>query len=333
MIDQYGRNIEYLRVSITDLCNLRCVYCMPEDGIEQVTHSEILTYGEITEICRVCAQKGISKIKLTGGEPLVRKGVDGLVRELKQIPGIEEVTLTTNGLLLAEQVEGLVQAGLDAVNISLDTLDEEQYKNLTRRGKLKDALEGLYAAIKHPQLRVKINCVALNGTNEQEWIKLAAFAKEHPVDVRFIEMMPIGMGKTFMGSSQEDILQVLGTVYGNAESVTGRFGNGPAVYVKFSGFKGKIGFISAVSHQFCGDCNRVRLTAEGFLKPCLQYATGIDLRAVLRGKTQGRELETSIEKVVYEKPRCHQFTYSADTEEMQENDEQLEVKHMSRIGG
>lgn len=333
MKDQFGRNIEYLRVSVTDLCNLRCVYCMPEEGVAQVSHSDILTYDEIITICRICAQKGITRIKLTGGEPLVRRGLSRLVGALKEIPEIEQVTLTTNGILLSEQIGELVQSGLDAVNISLDTLDEEQYRRLTRRGELKSALKGLKEALLYPDIQVKINCVALDGRNQEQWIKLAAFAKEAPVDVRFIEMMPIGLGKTFQGSSQKDICGVLEHVYGSPRFLSGKFGNGPAVYAAFPGFQGKIGFISALSHQFCGECNRIRLTSEGFLKPCLQYSAGADLREALRRRTDGKELERLIEQIIYEKPRCHQFTESKVGEGGVTAQEQLEVKHMSSIGG
>lgn len=331
MIDQYDRKIEYLRVSVTDRCNLRCVYCMPETGIEQVAHSQILTYDEIVRICRICAEEGISKIKLTGGEPLVRKGISELLGSLKNIPGIEEVTLTTNGVLLADQLESLVKAGLDAVNISLDTLNPRQYEELTRRDELEKALAGLEAALEHPGLRVKVNCVILQGINDRQWVPLAELAASKPVDVRFIEMMPIGLGKSYLGSSQEAVLERLKEVYGTPELLSGRFGNGPAAYMSFPGFCGKIGFISAVSHQFCGDCNRVRLTAEGFLKACLQYSAGEDLKNLMRDGAGDKELKKRIKKVIFEKPRCHQFSDVEGTEEKEGNN--LERQQMSKIGG
>lgn len=327
MIDQYGRNIEYLRVSVTDLCNFRCVYCMPETGVEQVPHSEILTFEEIVKICSICAKKGISRIKLTGGEPLVRRGISELVREIKQIKGIEQVTLTTNGVLLEQQIVELVQAGIDAINISLDTLDENQYKELTRWGKLEDALRGLHAALKYPEIHIKINCVALPGVNENQWTALAELAKEYPVDVRFIEMMPIGLGKRFPGSNQENVCNILEATFGKPEFLSGKFGNGPAVYAAFPEFCGKIGFISALSHQFCDTCNRVRLTSEGFLKPCLQYNAGADLKSLLRKVASDSELEQAIETVVFGKPCSHQFASK------EKDEEQLEERHMSRIGG
>ncbi|GAA0802166.1 GTP 3',8-cyclase MoaA [Faecalicatena orotica] len=328
MLDQYGRKIEYLRISVTDRCNLRCVYCMPEEGVEQVSHSEILSFDEMTRICRICAKLGITRVKLTGGEPLVRKGLGSLLRSIKEIEGIEQVTLTTNGVLLAEQIEELAAAGLDAVNVSLDTLDRAQYMKLTRRDELEAALRGLEAALQYPDIRVKVNCVALHGENESQWGPLAYMAKERPIDVRFIEMMPIGLGKEYPFSSQELVYEALKAAFGEAQFLTGNFGNGPAIYARFPGFTGKTGFISAVSHKFCESCNRVRLTAEGFLKPCLQYSTGVDLRAMLRNEAGEKELEEMIQKVIFEKPRSHQFQMEGSSKQ-----EDLEQKQMSSIGG
>lgn len=328
MLDQYGRKIEYLRISVTDRCNLRCVYCMPEEGVEQVSHSEILSFDEMTRICRICAKLGITRVKLTGGEPLVRKGLGSLLRSIKEIEGIEQVTLTTNGVLLAEQIEELAAAGLDAVNVSLDTLDRAQYMKLTRRDELEAALRGLEAALQYPDIRVKVNCVALHGENESQWVPLANMAKERPIDVRFIEMMPIGLGKEYPFSSQELVYEALKAAFGEAQFLTGNFGNGPAIYARFPGFTGKTGFISAVSHKFCESCNRVRLTAEGFLKPCLQYSTGVDLRAMLRNEAGEKELEEMIQKVIFEKPHSHQFQMEGSSKQ-----EDLEQKQMSSIGG
>ena len=181
MIDQYGRTIEYLRISVTDRCNLRCVYCMPEEGIEQLPHEQILTFDEIERVCRISTEHGISKIKLTGGEPLVRKGLPDLLGKIKRIPGIEQVTLTTNGILLKNQLDELMRQGLDAVNISIDTLDETCYHTVTRCGELNQALEGLQAALEYPNLRVKLNCVPMNQS-EEEYIQMAEYAKEHHFD-------------------------------------------------------------------------------------------------------------------------------------------------------
>ena len=233
MLDQYRRNIEYIRISITDRCNLRCMYCMPEGGIEQVEHSDILTYDEITRLCRILAPKGICKVKITGGEPLVRKNAAELVSMIKSIPGIDNVTLTTNGILLGEQIQDLARAGIDAVNISLDALTEDMFEKITRRKGLDRVLEGMDKALQFPHVRVKVNCVLLHGVNEDQWIPIAGFAKDRPVDVRFIEMMPIGYGRKYCGEETEDhVRHLLEGAYGKADSLSGRFGNGPSTYMQ-----------------------------------------------------------------------------------------------------
>ena len=203
MLDRFGREIEYIRVSVTDRCNLRCTYCMPEEGVPPVPHAEILTFDEIERFCRIAAGLGISRIKLTGGEPLVRRGLPVLIGKLKRIPGVKQVTLTTNGTLLKEQIGSLTAAGLDAVNISLDTLDEERYRQVTRGGILDHVLEGLDAALAYPGLPVKINCVPLEDGTEEDLLRLAGLAEDRPVDVRFIEMMPIGYGRKFQNPGEK----------------------------------------------------------------------------------------------------------------------------------
>lgn len=325
MKDQYGRQINYMRVSVTDRCNLRCIYCMPEEGVDQVSHQDILTYAEITRIVNAAAAAGITRIKLTGGEPLVRKNLAGLAGDIKALPGIEEVTVTTNGVLLKEQLEDLVAAGVSAVNISLDTLDPGMYAQIARRDALASAVEGLEAAIACPGLKVKVNCVLLPGINESQWIKIAELAKDRPVDVRFIEMMPVGLGKNFQTGFEEEVLERLRSAFDREQTASGHFGNGPAKYVQFEGFAGKIGFISALSHKFCSECNRIRLTAEGFLKPCLQYAAGEDLRELVRREVSEEELIQAVERAIYYKPACHHF------EEKDSLD--FEQKDMFEIGG
>ena len=342
MIDQFGRNVDYMRVSVTDRCNLRCVYCMPAEGVASVPHHQILSFDEIARVCRIGAELGIRKIKLTGGEPLVRRGLPELVGMLKEITGIEQVTLTTNGTLLKEQINGLISNGLDAVNISIDTLDPERYREITRGGSVEKTLEGLDAAAAVPCLSVKVNCVPLkgmdlNGAEDEEYIRLALLAKEGKADVRFIEMMPIGLGKSFAGRGGDEILGILEKAYGKADLCTGRIGNGPAEYVQFPGFRKRIGFISAVSHQFCGGCNRVRLTSEGYLKPCLQYESGTDLKTLLRGGAGDPEIRAAMEKAFYEKPAHHQFgvnrQFGKNSQGKSCAEEALETKEMSRIGG
>ena len=325
MKDQYGRQINYMRVSVTDRCNLRCIYCMPEEGIKQVSHQDILTYDEIVQIVNAAAAVGITRIKLTGGEPLVRKNLAGLVEALRAVPGIEEVTVTTNGILLKEQIGKLAKAGISAVNISVDSLDPDMYASIARKDALAAVLEGMEAAVSCPGLKVKINCVPLKGLNEEEWVRLAQIARERPIDVRFIEMMPMGLGRDFQGSSQKEVLERLRETFGPAQYLGGNFGNGPATYVHFNGFAGKIGFISALSHKFCSECNRIRMTAEGFLKPCLQYASGEDLREMIRNGASEEELIRAINRTIYYKPACHHFEVDDSAE--------FEHKKMFRIGG
>lgn len=327
MRDQFGRMIDYMRVSVTDRCNLRCVYCMPAEGVPSVPHQQILSFDEIVRICRIGAELGIRRIKLTGGEPLVRRGFPKLLGMLKGISDIEQVTLTTNGTLLKEQIDELVSNGLDAVNVSIDTLDPDRYRQITRGGSVEKALEGLDVAAGVPGLSVKVNCVPLKDTADEEYIRLALLAKEGKADVRFIEMMPIGVGKNFAGQDREQIRTVLEKIYGKAKTYTGRIGNGPAEYVQFPGFMKHVGFISAVSHQFCGCCNRVRLTSEGYLKPCLQYGGGTDLRALLRSGAGDEEIREAMEKTICAKPAHHLFGEGGHTEEI------LETKGMSKIGG
>ena len=323
MNDQYGRRIDYMRVSVTDRCNLRCVYCMPGEGFSFLPHEDILSFEEIERVCRIGVRLGITKIKLTGGEPLVRRGIPDLVGKLKGIPGIDEVTLTTNGILLKEQINELVSNGLASVNISIDTLDERRYFRMTRGGDIKKALEGMESALKYPDLKVKVNCVPFC---EEDCISLALLAKKRKIDVRFIEMMPIGNGKNFNGKMSEEIYKLLHNEFGDYEIYKKRVGNGPAEYIRFHNFDGRIGFISALSHKFCYKCNRIRLTSEGFLKPCLQYETGMDLRTLLRDGVSDAELKAQIEMTITQKPKCH---HSGEINEP----EQTEHRGMSEIGG
>ena len=325
MKDQYGRQINYMRVSVTDRCNLRCIYCMPEEGIKQVSHQDILTYDEIVQIVNAAAAVGITRIKLTGGEPLVRKNLAGLVEALRAVPGIEEVTVTTNGILLKEQIGKLAKAGISAVNISVDSLDPDMYASIARKDALAAVLEGMEAAVSCPGLKLKINFVTLKGLNEEESVRLAQIARERPIDVRFIEMMPMGLGRDFQGSSQKEVLERLRETFGPEQYLDGNFGNGPATYVHFNGFAGKIGFISALSHKFCSECTRIRMTAEGFLKPCLQYASGEDLREMIRNGASEEELIRAINRTIYYKPACHHFEVDDSAE--------FEHKKMFRIGG
>lgn len=324
MVDGQGRAIDYIRISVTDRCNLRCVYCMPEDGMKPVSHEEILRYQEIERLAGIFAKLGVRKIKITGGEPLVRKRIENLVKNLKKISGIEQVTITTNGILLGEKLKVLKEAGLDGINLSLDTLNPEIYRQITRREGLEKTLDGIKKTLEDGQIPLKINCVPM-GVPGQNVEELAKLSQRYPVHVRYIEMMPIGLGKNYQSVKEDQILEKLEAVYGKAKGYEGKLGNGPGHYYEFPGFAGKIGFISAISHKFCEECNRVRLTSQGFLKTCLQYETGVDLRKLLREGAEDSSLEQVIQKGILCKPKCHHF--------LQDGDEKTEHRIMSQIGG
>lgn len=328
MIDGQGRKIDYIRISVTDRCNLRCTYCMPEEGLESLPHEQILRYQEIERLVNIFAGLGIEKIKITGGEPLVRKGVERLVGKLKQIPGIQQVTLTTNGILLPEKLEELGEAGLDGINLSLDTWNPGIYEKITRRDAFKRAMEGLRKTLEYGKIPLKINCVPMGipGQNVEE---LAELSRKYPVHVRYIEMMPIGLGKGYRGKYEDDILRELEKRYGPCREFHGKLGNGPGHYYEFQGFAGKIGFISAISHKFCDQCNRVRLTSQGYLKTCLQYETGADLREPLRNGADDETIRWIIEQAILRKPMSHQFLQ----EELKKEEKEMEHRTMSQIGG
>ena len=278
--DGQGRAIRYLRVSVTDRCNLRCRYCMPEGGVEWMDHSTLLSYEQIARLVGLFARLGVEKVRLTGGEPLVRRDLHRLTAAVSGTPGIREVAVTTNGVLLAEQLPGLVEAGLTGVNMSLDTLDREQFAAITRRDQLPAALAGLEAALAVPGLKVKLNCVPM-GENDSQLVPLAALARDRDLSVRFIELMPIGLGGSFPRRTEAEVLERLEAAFGPARACPQDEGGGPGRYITFDGFRGRVGFISAMTHRFCDRCNRVRLTSSGFLKTCLQYDRGAALKPLL----------------------------------------------------
>ena len=270
------------------------------------------------------AALGVEKVRLTGGEPLVRKGLERLVRAIKEVPGIRRVRITTNGLLLAEQLPGLLAAGLDGVNLSLDTLDRVQYQALTRRDGLEQALEGLNAALAAPGLTVKVNCVP-SGENDDQLVPLAALAKDRNLSVRFIELMPIGLGSTLPRRTEAEVLARLEAAFGPALPCSQEEGGGPSRYVTFQGFRGQVGFISAVSHRFCSSCDRVRLTAAGFLKTCLQYDRGVDLKALLDSGADDHALLEAMRQAISHKPAHHHFDGAHEARD--------EGRNMNQIGG
>lgn len=323
MLDRYGRVINYLRISVTDRCNLRCCYCMPE-GVQDVGLKNILTFEEIWEIVRTGVSLGITHIRITGGEPLVRKGCVDLIRGIREIPGVETITMTTNGVLLGNYGKQLKKAGVDGVNISLDTLDPEEFYKITGKRELQEVLAGIRAA-KNAGLPVKLNAV---NRKELDPIPLVRYAQEENLPLRFIEMMPVGYGKKYVGRSNEELRETLEAVCGKAECMTNReelsrMGSGPAVYYQFSDLKVPVGFISAIHGKFCDTCNRVRLTAEGYLKLCLCYDEGEDLRRVLR-EGEKENLRTIMEQTIFRKPAAHCFEHPA---------EMTETHEMVKIGG
>lgn len=325
MIDRCNRTIDYLRISITDRCNMRCIYCMPESGVEWIPHDQILTYEEIIRLCRIFTSLGLKKVKITGGEPLVRKNVAALIECLKKESGVEIVTLTTNGILLGSQLDALTAAGLDGVNISIDAVDAAKFRQITRRPGAEIVTESIRKALAVESLNVKINCVPM-GINDRELIKLAELAKDHRLCVRFIEMMPIGLGKNLEYRSENDIKAMLESKFGTMIPYGHKLGNGPSHYFSVPGFVGKIGFISAISHKFCDNCNRVRLTAAGFLKTCLQYEKGVDLKQLMKHNEDDRIIKEAVEQAIFEKPLCHHFREET-------GEELLETHNMSQIGG
>ncbi len=313
MFDRYQRDIHYLRLSVTDLCNLRCRYCMP-DGVEKLEREAVLTYEEFLRLAALFARCGIDTVRVTGGEPLVRKNVAQLVAGLKETPGIRRVTLTTNAVLLAEQLPALLDAGLDSVNISLDTLRPEVFRQITARDDFAAVQAGLQAALESG-LPVKLNCVPQAGVNEGELEQLAALAKDNAMQVRFIEMMPIGYGAAMPCISGPELRARFARRWPELAPLSPAqehaLGDGPAVYYTVPGWQGSIGFIAAVHGKFCTSCNRVRLTSQGFLRPCLASETGCDLRALLRSGADDAQLLAAIRETIWAKPREHHFNDSS----------------------
>ncbi len=323
MKDKYGREIDYLRISITDRCNLRCIYCMEEEGNTFFQEEDKLTKEEILKIVSASAKLGVKKIRLTGGEPLVRKDIVELMEGINDIKGIEGIYLTTNGILLEEKVEALKKAGLKGVNISLDSLKEEMFQSLTRLGILKKVLSAIDKCLELG-IKVKLNTVMIKDKNDNEILDFVNLTRSKNIDVRFIELMPIGVGSKFKGISNEDILSLIKSNYGDLEEISRDRDGGPASYIRLKNGKGKIGFISAISNCFCEDCNRIRLTSEGFLKQCLHFNYGIDLKKILRNGASEEEILNVIKNNIYNKPEKHLFMKKS---------EDKELKFMNQIGG
>lgn len=306
MRDNYGRNISYIRISVTDRCNLRCRYCMPEAGICKLEHSKILSFEEIIAIAEAASELGISKIRLTGGEPLVRRNITGLVSQLAGISGIEEVTLTTNGTLFAKKAKAFREGGLQRVNFSLDSLKPEKYDYITRGGRLEDAWQGILAAIEAGMHPVKINTVLIKGFNDDEILEFADLAYRFPLQIRFIEFMPVGDLLYWTPDKVITINEVKEIIKKYYRLLpTTQVGNGPAEQFDLQGGKGGIGFISPMSNHFCPKCNRVRLTAEGKLRNCLYDYHETDLKAALIQGMGREELRRLMAQAIGRKPERH----------------------------
>lgn len=322
MTDKTGRTIDYMRISVTAACNLNCIYCKPSICSDRIKNE--LTGDEICSIVKSAASLGIRKIKITGGEPLLRKDLCDIISGIKQISGIEQVTITTNGTGLKSCYRDLVNAGIDGINISLDTIDRDEYRKITG-SELDRVMDGLNEIMaQSPDFPVKINTVALGLNSCMGVLKLA---KDNPIAVRFIELMPLGAAVKYKGVTGDEIKNKIIQMYGYLTPIYETIGNGPAKYYSIPDFKGKAGFISPVHHIFCRECNRIRLTSDGYLKACLCYDLGVNLASILRNAVTSQKnqlLTKAMEQVIYNKPLMHCF----------DTPENITEQHfMSRIGG
>lgn len=313
MKDRFGRNITYLRISVTDLCNLRCKYCMPESGVESLCHSDILSIEEIVEIVKVASKNGIKKIRLTGGEPLVRRGFINLCKQISEINEIEDIAITTNGVYLKEMADELFENKVRRINFSLDTLIKEKYNDITRRNDFDKTMESLFYAIKKG-FKVKINVVLIGGFNDDEIEDFVNLANEYELEVRFIELMQIG--ETANWSKDKFVSNKI--VLEKVPELEFEGVSGVAKIYKIKGQKGRIGLISPISCSFCEDCNRIRLTSDGKLKPCLHSRDEINLKGL-----SGEELEEVFKRGIFEKPEKHHL----------EDGKSESARDMNKIGG
>jgi cyclic pyranopterin phosphate synthase len=343
--DAFGREIDYLRISVTDRCNLRCVYCMPPQGIEWKARSEILTYEEITTVVRAAAALGIRKVRLTGGEPLVRPDIERLVAMIAAVRGIEDVSLTTNAVLLDRHAESLACAGLGRVNVSLDTLHADRFERITRFGHIDDVWRGLEAAERVGLAPIKLNAVVVRGMNDDELADLAALTLDHAWHVRFIELMPVANegdwgdplrvpppGERLV--TAEEMQARLSTQLGIPELFAEALlassavpGNGPARVFRLPNAKGTLGFITPVSQHFCPTCNRVRLTADGKLRPCLLNDGEVDVMGALRASASDAEVQALLTRAVENKPERHRLNEEITPTQL------IGQRVMAQIGG
>ncbi|WP_353096983.1 GTP 3',8-cyclase MoaA [Tissierella praeacuta] len=318
MKDSFGREINYLRISLTDRCNLRCKYCMPEKGVSKFSHEEMLTLEEVYEITKSFVELGVNKIRFTGGEPLVRKGIIDLISKVSKLDGVKDLAMTTNGLLLKEYAKELKEAGLKRVNISLDTMDEKKYGLITRGGKLKNVLEGIEEAKNVGLTPIKINTVLIGGFNDNEIDSFVELTEKEEIDLRFIELMPIGEAAGWAKEkfiSNDIILEKVKELI----PIPREDKSSPAVYYKLLKGKGKIGIINPISCKFCANCNRVRLTSKGQLKLCLHSNREIDIREALKN---GQDIKKLIIDSISQKEESHHL-----------EDGKYISRNMNQIGG
>jgi len=316
LLDPLGRQITYLRISITDRCNLRCIYCMPEEGVKWLPRAEVLTLEEIWRIVRVAASMGLRKVRITGGEPTVRRGVVDLIRWIASTPGIEDVAMTTNGLSLSSMASELAQAGLRRVNVSLDTLRPERFREITRWGDIDDVFAGIEAARRVGLRPIKLNVVVMRGINDDEVVDFARTTLEEDWEVRFIELMPFMDEETSCAKGEggldlqfvptREVRRRIEAALGPLEPAESESGSGPARYYRLPGARGLIGFISPLSEtHFCASCNRMRLTADGKIRPCLLTDHEVDLKGVLRSGADDEALKGAILLALRTKPDAH----------------------------
>jgi cyclic pyranopterin phosphate synthase len=330
LIDPFGRLHDYLRISVTDQCNLRCLYCMPEEGMEFMDTDKIMRFDEIVEVVRVGAEMGIRKLRITGGEPLVRRDLEQLIAELARIPGIDDIAMTTNGIFLAKKAEALKAAGLNRVNISLDTLDASRFRMIARRGDLNKVMEGIEAAAKVGFNPIKLNMVLLKGINDDEIAAFLRMSIEQPLHVRFIEYMPIGHADDNWKKHYQPLNRVfeVATEQGfQVEPVGEVVGNGPSENFRIRDGAGTFGLIHPVSNHFCEQCNRLRLTSDGHLKPCLYWVDELNVRPHIGDRAA---LQRIFEKAMITKPQNHEMAAKL------ENESQSHIpteRRMSQIGG
>lgn len=317
MKDQYNRTIDYLRLSITDRCNLRCRYCMPEEGVTDLSHGAILSYEELLAVAAAAARLGVRQIRVTGGEPLVRRGAVNFIRHLTQLPEAPEITLTTNGMLLAAQAGELRDAGLKRVNVSLDTLRPERFEQITRRTGLDQVLAGIRAATEVGLTPVKINMVPIRSVNDDEILDFACLAEHHPWDIRFIEYMPFAPELEYPPDLRVPAAAIVARLQqlGPLETLPGDAADGdvaagvvgPAQHYRLPGWRGRLGVIPAVSNHFCAGCNRLRVTADGRIKPCLFEGGEVDLKAALRPRIDAAAVEQLLHAAACTKPEKHRI--------------------------